>query len=427
MNNLSGIIIHKKNKGAYFFLLNIFIISAPLVVYGFSMFGGSVRISRILIIIILPLLLLKIMENPFLIKRDNFFLYAMLPYLIYTTISILWSPNVETGTGIQRLGGLYEIVIVYLIIIAADINAENVLKILKVYLISAIVPLGVGIWQIANNILQFSSIEIPFNQFVITGKYNELAGRYFSAGSGITRISSTFAEPNIFGCYLASVFLFSLLFKINKKWIRSIFRIFQLSILIVIIFTLSKLAYLFLIIGLLYITRKNKKYIFTIIFIILLMIVIIVLLNYYKVSNILNRLTGDSGHYKIFVESLSEIQGINYFIGAGIGSIPYGSWHRFIISRIYESGMIGLIFAFAVSIIPINIMRLKVKNRYEKKIKNNFAGVMLSTIIGLNAYDYFIHLWPWIVIGIIMSTYNTKKLKNLKRMRTPNDDGSLKK
>jgi len=115
--NLSSINI----SSIYNFLFYSLILTTPLIVFGISMGGFSLRISRILIIFIIPLMFLKLIYNLNLLLRDKFSLYGFLPYLAYTTITALWSPNVETGTALQRLGGLYEIYMLYMIFIVADL------------------------------------------------------------------------------------------------------------------------------------------------------------------------------------------------------------------------------------------------------------------------------------------------------------------
>lgn len=389
-------------------LFYLIILAAPLVIFGISVAGISLRFSRVLIIIILPIMVLKIMTKPSVVFRDKFLIFGILPYMIYTTLSIIWTNNVDVGAGFERLGGLYEIIILYTILIVADLKAEKFIKFVKYYVLSALIPMGVSVWQFANNILQFSLSEVPFDIFLIEGKYEGLENRFFSAGSGFSRLSATFAEPVIFSCFICSVLLFSLLLKCNNYILMIALRLFQILAFVIMVFSISKLAILSFLVGFIFIIRKNNKYIIEFIAVCFILSTIVGLLYYYDFNFLLERLFVDTGHYDLLIDSIINMGNINILFGAGIGSIPYGSWHRFLLSRIYESGIFGLIFVFFVSVIPIKILLLNMANYNSRNIKNVCVGVIIALLFGLHLYDYFIHLFPWIVIGAIMSFYNSE-------------------
>ena len=211
----------------YLSLFYSIILASPLVIYGISFGGFSMRISRLLIILIIPFLIAKILTKPNLILRDNFLLLGIIPYLIYTTISILWSPNVETGTGSQRLGGLFEVILLYIIFNVADLTPEKFQKFTLFYCFSTILPIYISIWQLVNNFLHFSQSEVPFEYLLIEGKYDLLEGRVFLAAEGFSRISSSFAEPTIFGCFACSVLLLSLNIDVKKRMTLYFVRLIQ--------------------------------------------------------------------------------------------------------------------------------------------------------------------------------------------------------
>lgn len=410
-------LIEKKISDIFYFLFYLLILIAPLIVYGISLGGFSLRFSRFLIILITPILLLKIILRPTLILRDNFYIISVLPYLLYTTLSIIWSKNVETGTGIERLGGLYEIVLLYTIIIVADLNVIRFEKFITYYTLSAVIPIGISFWQLANNIYNFSSSEVPFDFFLIVGKYDLLEGRVFVAGDGFSRVSSTFAEPTIFGNFMCSVLLFSFLLKYNNKIILLLLRIFQFFAFIILILSLTKLAILCFIVGMVFISRKEKIFRISLIFFLFLSFVIVNIISYYDMLFIFDRLFENTGHVEKLEESLAMMKDGNLIFGEGIGSIPFGSFHRFVLSRVYESGIIGLLFVLSVSYIPFAIFFQKKANKKSEETKNICLGVIVAVILGLHLYDFFIHLFPWIVIGAIMSFYNSEKesilLKNV--------------
>lgn len=388
----------------YKFLFYLIILAAPLVVYGVSIAGISLRFSRIFIILIIPFLLLKIWAKPSLIYRDKFFIFGILPYLIYTTISIIWAPNIEDGFAFKRLSGLYEVILVYIIFIASDLNAERFEKFVKYYVLSAIMPLGFSLWQFANNIFQFSTSELPFQNLLISGKYNDLGGRWAEVASGFSRISATFAEPTIFGSYMCSVLLLSLLVECKKNSSIITLRLFQILVFLSMMLSLSKLAILTFIVGIIMILRKQKVYLISFFMGLPLFIAIsYLLLTYYKLDFISERLLMDTGHIELIKNTLAQFENINLITGDGIGSIPLFTTNKFLLSRIYEGGVIGIIFALYVSILPFMILYQKVNNYESIKMKNVCVGVIFAVLFGMHLYDYFIYLWPWMVIGAIMS------------------------
>jgi len=407
---------HMNLLSVYYFLFYSLILAAPLVIYGFSIGVISVRFSRVLIILITPLLILRIMGKPSLIYRDKFFVFGVLPYLFYTTISV-WFSSVEREAALLRLGGLYEIIILYMIFIAADLNTERFEKFIKYYILSAVIPLGVALWQLINNILQFSQSEFPFSGLILEQKYDYLiSNRIFSVGGGegITRISSTIAEPTIFGCFLCSVLLLTFIFDYQKNVSIIALRLFQLLVFVILVLALSKLAYIELFIGLLFISIMNRKYKLLLIPSLVIIPFVVFITIHFDLQFLFARIFIDTGHYDLLLESLRELKNIDLLVGEGIGSIPLGSWHRFVISRIYESGIIGLMFVCAVSIIPFKILLKKTVDYKSQKIKYICVGVLFALLFGLHVYDYFIHFFPWIVIGAIMSLYNRKVIDDYK-------------
>jgi hypothetical protein len=399
------------NRGltfVYDLFLQAIILTGPLVVYGVSVGGMSLRFSRLLIVLSIPILLLRVFTKPSLLLRDRFLVYGLAPYLAYTSLSILWSPNVETGTSVQRLGGLYEIVILYVLLIVADLNADRFGRFVYVYLFSAIVPMLVSGWQFANNLYQFSPSELPFDQFAIAGKYPELEGRYFVAAQGLSRISATFAEPVIFSSFVCSVLLLSLLLHPQSRWGRAALRMFQLVALIIIVLGVSKLSLISLAIGLAVIVRKQKRAARLLAAFVLVFGAIFVLLSYYGLVTVFDRLLSESGHYELLVETLKTMRHSDLILGQGIGSVPFGSFHRFVLSRVYESGVVGLIFVGFVTAFPFKMVLQKTTSAKSREISGICVGVLFAVVFGLHAYDFFIHLWPWTVMGAMMSFYNSE-------------------
>src|SRR3989304_7048214 len=98
----------------------------------------------------------------------------------------------------------------------------------------------------------------------------------------------------------------------------------------------------------------------------------------------------------------------NLILGMGIGSVPFGSFHRFVLSRIYETGIIGLVFTGFVTAMPFWLLFQRTTDSRARDINRVCVGGMSAAVFGLHAYDFFVHLWPWTVIGAMMSFYNSE-------------------
>ena len=388
----------------YRLVFSVYLISLPLLVYGVSVSGFSVRFSRIILLLVIPLVALKFWYRPALILRDKFFLLALVPYLIYTSISISWSPNVETGTGIQRLGGLYEVVLLYLACAAADMRSRDFPFYAAVMTVSSICPVFTALWQLANNFLHFSPHELPFPSLVIEGKYTEVVeGRYFVAASEFSRLSGTFAEPVIFASFLCTVLFLSLGLRPLGRCARMLLFAYRCLIVVIITFALSKLALLCLFLGFAYLARHNVRILLSLLFLPVALLVIVWLMSMLGFGEIFDRLRSESGHYELLVETLGLFDAFAIVVGNGIGSVPYGSFHRFVISRIYESGLVGLYFVVALSIFALAAAFRRARDENDRRVRDACGAAVLSILFGLHVYDYFIHLSTWAVLGVVAS------------------------
>lgn len=402
----------------YRLLFSSLILAAPLIVFGFYLGGMSIRLSRVLVLLMLPALLVRFAKKPTLFMRDGFLIVCFAPYLIYTTLTTVWSADVATGTTYSRLGGLYEIFAIYLIMIGADLNPSRYARFIRVYVASAVVPLGFAVWQLANNLFQFSASELPFQDYLIEGKYEELEGRYFVASEGISRMSATFAEPVIFSTYLASVILFSFLIKPQSSIVRALMTLFRAVACLVLMLSISKLALLSITIGLFVITLSHRNYLKFLAFVVGLFLIMLLVLWQLDLVFLLERLTTETGHLELLYQTLGIMEHANLIFGEGIGSIPYGSFHRFVLSRVYESGLMGLYFVVFVTVLPF-FLRDHSTDRSLREVTNISRAVLIALLFGLHSYDFFIHLWPWIVIGAVASFNNSMSQYRSADVRMP--------
>lgn len=399
--------MYSKINRIFYSLFYTIILISPLVIYGFSFGGLSFRLSRFLIILISPLTAIKILINPSLVLRDFFLCFAIIPFTLYTSISVFWTPPESFDFGVGRLFSMYEVFMLYVICVVADLDKKKFNLFIRFYVFSSLLPVLIGIWQLSNNLFQFSNSEVPFTKFLISGKYDEFTERFAQVAEGVSRVSSSFAEATIYGTYMSSVLLASFLIDYSNKRSKILFRTFQAISLTVMILTLSKLAILLFLIGVIIIIRK--KIIKVILFLLILGVLLLSinkLLQFYNISFIAERLFEDTGHTDLLFEALNQLLKINFFLGNGIGSIPNSTTNLFLLSRVYETGLLGLIFALGVSFLPVIFFKLRVeKNNLKKDV---IISIIITVIIGLHLYDYFIYLWPWLIIGGLISFHNNQ-------------------
>ena len=396
------------------FLFYSLVLVAPIVVYGLSIGGMSLRLSRVVICLISPFVLLKITCRPSLIFRDKFFLYAIVPFTLFTSLSILWTSDSLVSFGENRLFSLYEVLFVYIIFMVADLSAKRFQVFIKYYLLSFIIPALIAFREIANNLFRYSRTQLPFVDFLIEGKYEAFKIRSNLLTDDVSRVASTLAEPTIFGCFASTVFLMSLAIEPKNKKSLITLKFFQVIILICILASLAKLGIIILLIGVLFIYRRYLKLLkYLAVGVFLFTLLSYVVLRVTNLEYFIARFTTDSGHYDLIIKTLAQLESINLFIGAGIGSIPAFTTNKLILSRIYEGGVIGILFVLQISWLPFKVLFQKTINSENIILKDVCIGLIFSTVLGLHLYDYFIYPWFWIIVGAIMSYYNNTKQQAL--------------
>ena len=380
------------------------IVFAPLLIYGADIYGINLRISRLIVLIFTPVLMIAICRAPEKIAADKLFMLVLLPFYTYSLMSALWS-NDFNGY-MNRMAMLTEVYLIYIYVRYAGSSEGNNRHILNAYIYSAILPILIAYWQLSNVVFRFDDSEVPFTYLLISEKYNNLES-YGAFGSldGFSRLSSSFGEPNMFGGYLSTIILLSFLFSARNRLQKNMLLFIQISAIMMLILTVSKSGILSFAIGYACIAFKIKKfrhwfkYIAATIFV---MLVGLALLDY---NDTLNRFTDDTGHVDFMMGVLDSMANVNLWIGEGFGSYEFGSSHRFILTRIYEGGFFGLLFSIVLSIFPVVIL---CKMRNTKKINEEKIIVLaasISIIIGLNLYDYFIHVFPWTVAAIAANVF----------------------
>lgn len=385
------------------------VVFAPLLIYGVDIYGINMRISRLIFLIFAPVLVIAICRAPEKIAVDKLFMLVLLPFYAYSLMSVLWS-NDFNGY-MNRMAMLTEVNLIYIYVRYAGSSEVNSQYILNAYIYSAIVPLLIAYWQLSNVIFRFDTSEVPFTSLLIPEKYNNLES-YGAFGSldGFSRLSSSFGEPNMFAGYLSAIILLSFLFSARNRTQKNVLLFIQISTIMMLILTVSKSGILSFAIGYAIIALKIKKFRRWFKYIVIVLSAILIGLAMQGFDDALNRFTDDTGHVDFMIGVLDSMSNINLFIGEGFGSYEFGSSHRFILTRIYEGGFLGLLFSMVLSIFPVAIL-CKIRNTNQKNEEKIIVlAASVSIIIGLNLYDYFIHLFPWTVAAIAVNVFLKESL-----------------
>jgi len=411
-----------KKKGQF---LQFLIFFMPILIGGFysnsimgdSMFG--IGILGVLNIII-----------PFLIFFTLFFrrpqgksVSLNTPIIIFLTIlgfSVFYSPSfIRSAREWFRIA--MPIVLYYLVLsIGSRINnkREFLFKIIKLLILSSIIPLGVGFFQLFSGDLRF-------------------------VVNGLKRIYGTLGHPNTFSAFLIVCFtLLFFMFVHENKLIKKFFYLFCIFITFFsLIFTFARMGWLaffvcFTVVG----VMKYRKY-----YIFFLTTFILICACIPTISNaLLSRLKPDASFYLRF--SLNQFSWDIFtnspLIGHGLASFPILSKEHFgVVSTMYgqevglpqhndylkfltESGIFGLMayLLLIFSCLKLSFRMTKQKDALVSSFGSCLVGIILATfVLGLSDQGLKIMgIYPWILLGLgELLEHSSVHENNVKSMNVP--------
>jgi hypothetical protein len=186
-------------------LLYLVILSSPLLAYRQDV-SGLIQLSPSRIFLLLGLLgfvLGGLARRRFYLTWDRW-LTPALALLLIKTISLLYSDAQVSGV---RLIGVFTEHVLYLYLVLALVQDRGRLKTATVvFLASAILPLGVAVFQFSQT-LGGGEPTNPLQQYLNIREANARIG--LASGGigpnpwGLLRVASTFADPNTFGMFTA--------------------------------------------------------------------------------------------------------------------------------------------------------------------------------------------------------------------------------
>jgi len=395
------------------------IISAPLTFYSlhFSGIGMSINFYRIFFLLYILGFMFNLKDIKF--SKKIMFLILFL-WLIFAIFLINFSRSeliIYANKAIMKL--CVEFVIITLILIYIR-NYSRLINIMKVYLFSSFLPIGLATYQLLFWIFTGKVGKLPFYNIVMKYPSEYVRGWarqiIIESSLGVPRIVSTMNDPSSFGIYLISVFsILIILYKTGEIRNKIFFNIFCFLILFIILFTFSRTSWvvwlIFMLLNFSYIFKYNFKFNYIakyfIISIILLSLLLIPIHNNSMLSLLIDRtknalntsstLFGREYFFDVGMKALetNPAWGIGYY---NIANIPgyirkdVSSTHNIYLNWLAELGLIGSLPMFLFIILIIYLLYKKNKENGWKYIEINrtLLSFLLALLVGNLFYPIFL-------------------------------------
>lgn len=408
-------------------LFYMFLLTSPLNVYGLGSGAFNYRFSRIFLI---ATVLAIVMER---MARMRNFLFKMNPfecligvYAILAFASVFYVSDYSAFA--TRFFGLIECILILYVVRMFTYEEGYFVRAVQVYLLSSIAVLLASGYQVANFFIgTFDGTILPFPSLQLLDSYEELNNWAYFGGiaENATRVSSTFAEPNMLSGYCASLLPYAIVMLLvtNRYKIRQWCIYFNLFLLIglvlMVIASVSKTGFLSMLLGaaltLKFIFKKissrQKKW--TVI-VLGLIISCCVLYGLQFSDFIVMRISeGDSGHMEYTLNAWNDFINFSWWRGEGFGQYEYVSAHSIVLTALCELGLLGGFLMVIMTIHPLIYIKylsfLSRKMNYDHRVGNYFFlmsacfASYVSILLGLYLYDYWLHPFTWISIALFMS------------------------
>ena len=411
----------------------MFLLTSPLNVYGLGTGGFNYRFSRIFLIFSALALIIE----RFVKMRNLFFRLLPFEYLIgiYCTLALLSSFYVSNYDAFYtRFFQLIECILILYVIRMFTKEKGYWLKSIHVYLLSSIPVLLASFYQIINVLRgNLSGTVLPFPSFLLLERYAELDNWQYFGGivNGISRVPSTFADPNTLAGYCVSLIPFAIMVVLisNKNrmilWKTLLNLIILLGLVVMVIASVSKTGFLCMVLGILFLGKyafmklsaKQKRWRNIIV---ILIIVFGVFYGLRIADYIVNRLSyGDSGHIEYSLSAWKEYFAGSLLIGQGFGQYESVSAHVIVITALIELGIFGGVIVFFITMQPFAyikyLSRLSLRMNYEPLVKKWFffmsasLASCIAVVLGLYLYDFWLHPFTWISFSLLMSLVSLTK------------------
>lgn len=404
------------------FLFYGFLLTAPLNLYGLGSGLFSYRFSRIFLVGAFACMVLRAVDE----GRTRFTI-RLLAYdkllLGYASLALLSGIYVTSMSAYaSRMFALVECLIIVFVIRQQTVGQKSLAAAIEVYALSTIgVTLG-ALYQVNNLINGAPGPALPFESLLMYQKYEDIlsdSGYFGGVIEGFGRISSTFGEPNMMSGFCASVLplvLLAALLKLsaNRRAGALFFGVVGLGTILTMISAVSKAGLLstvtglsiFLALAFRTLTARQKRWI-----LVLCAALALAVSAYVIVAGDLFALRldlGDSGHAEHRLAAWNEYLR-HPVIGLGFGNYEVVSAHTLALTALLELGIVGGILAVLLSVTPllsltrVNSTLLIAEGSDRWLTYAACYASYASILVGLYLYDYWLHPFTWISIGLLLS------------------------
>lgn len=404
----------------------MFLLTAPLNVYGLGTGLFNYRFSRIfLLLTVFAIVMERLAKMRNLLLRLLPFEYLVGIYCFLAFLSAFYISNY--GAFATRFFGLIECILMLYVIRVFTHEEGYLLKSVQIYLLSSIPVLLASLYQVIHVLRgNLYGTVLPFPSLQLLERYPELQNWSYNSAiiGGAHRVSSTFADPNTLAAYCASLIPFAIVMVLisNKnimiQW-RSFLNLFILfGLVAMIISTISKSGFLSMVLGALltlkfiFMKFSIKQRLRTGI-ILTFLIVCCVIFGLQRIELISQRLSlGDSGHLEYTLMAWNSFTEDLRLFGQGFGQYEKVSAHTIVLTALLELGLLGAVLIFMITVQPLKYVKYlsRLSSRMnDPRIRNYFFLMSASLasfgtiVLGLYLYDYWIHPFTWISISLLMS------------------------
>ena len=406
-------------------LFYMFLLTAPLNVYGLGTGLFNYRFSRIfLVLTVFAIVMERLAKMRNLLLRLRPFEYLVGIYCFLAFLSAFYISNY--GAFATRFFGLIECILMLYVIRIFTHEEGYWLKSVQIYLLSSIPVLLASLYQVIHVLRgNLYGTVLPFPSFQLLDRYPELQNWVYNSAiiGGAHRVSSTFADPNTLAGYCASLIPFAIVMVLisNKnrmiQWQSFLNFFILLGLVAMIISTVSKSGFLSMVLGVLltlkfifmkFSVKQRLKIGIALTFI----IVFCVMFGLQRIDLISQRISlGDSGHIAYTLSAWKSFVEGSWSFGQGFGQC--GSAHSVVLTALLDLGLLGAILIFMITVQPLKyvkyLSRLSSKMNYDLRIRNYFFLMSASLasfaaiVLGLYLYGYWIHPFTWISISLLLS------------------------
>jgi hypothetical protein len=409
------------------FFYRAFLIAAPLNLYGLGTGIFNYRFSRIfLVFTLISMFVDSSLRNR--IGNIKFHVYDILLFS-YVILAIYSGVYVDNYTAyIIRLLGLLECVLIFYVIRLQTMNIFNLIRSVEIYVFSSIIVIFASLYQLYTIFYNPEKISLPFSYFLLHERYEIIlteAGHFGGVIDNFSRIYSTFGEPNMLAGYCASIIPFIIaitLFKLSKNNFVLVipYILIGFGTILCMIATVSKSGLIssffavFILFYLLHNTLSKKQKRSLNIFLIGCFTAVVLYVSSANEIFIQRFDLDDSGHleyrlnaYNTFVEKP--------LLGQGFGNYEFISAHTLPLTAMIELGFLGGVIVFIISLFPLFCIQKKDRKLLNKADPNYLLffyacySSYVAIFIGLYLYDYWIHPFTWITIGLLISIISQVK------------------